>query len=137
LTYFFKYVSTSKALNKIFENDVKDLLGIRVKDPESDEYAFLFADLLSSILSTEFHKKGVRLGLIHILQEIIKENVEEYIDSTQKNENIKNIILGDFDRVSSWTAIFSENMDQTAGVRAHRTLNFNDRLSLREGEGPI
>jgi hypothetical protein len=28
-------------------------------------------------------------------------------------------------------------MDQTAGVRAHRTLNFNDRLSLREGEGPI
>jgi hypothetical protein len=137
LTYFFKYVSTSKALNKIFENDVKDLLGIRVKDPESDEYAFLFADLLSSILSTEFQKKGVRLGLIHILQEISKENVEEYIDSTQKNENIKNIILGDFDRVSSWTAIFSENMDQTAGVRAHRTLNFNDRLSLREGEGPI
>ncbi|MFL6321425.1 MAG: hypothetical protein ACJ72Q_13235 [Nitrososphaeraceae archaeon] len=130
-------MSTYKPLNKIFENDVKDLLGIRVKDPESDEYAFLFADFLSSILSTEFHKKGVRLGLIHILQEIIKENVEEYIDSTQKNENIKNIILGDFDRVSSWTAIFSENMDQTAGVRAHRTLNFNDRLSLREGEGPI
>ncbi|MFL6395080.1 MAG: hypothetical protein ACJ708_10580, partial [Nitrososphaeraceae archaeon] len=124
-------------LNKIFENDVKDLLGIRVKDPESDEYAFLFADLLSSILSTEFHKKGVRLGLIHILQEIIKENVEEYIDSTQKNENIKNIILGDFDRVSAWTAIFSENIDQTAEVRAHRTVNFNDRLSLREGEGPI
>ncbi len=101
------------------------MLGIRVKDPESDEYAFLFADLLSSILS------------IQSIQEIIKENVEEYVDSTQKNENIKNIILGDFDRVSAWTAIFSENMDQTAEVRVHRTVNFNDRLSLREGEGPI
>lgn len=137
LTYFFKYVSTYKTLNEIFENDIKDLLGMRVNDPEYDEYAFIFADLVSSILSTEFHKKGVRLGLIHILQEIIKENVEEYVDSTQKNENIKNIILGDFDRVSAWTAIFSENMDQAAEARSHRTVNFNDRLSLREGEGPI
>jgi hypothetical protein len=94
-------------------------------------------DLISSILSTEFHNKDVRLGLIHILQEIIKEKVEEYVDSTQKNENIKNIILGDFNRVSAWTAIFSDNVDQTAEARAHRIVNFNDRLSLREGEGPI
>jgi hypothetical protein len=134
LTYFFKYVSTYKTLNKTFENDVKDLLGIRVKDPESDDYAFIFADLLRSILSTEFCNKGFRLGLIHILQEIIKENVEEYVDSTQKNENIKNVILDDFDRVSAWTAILAENVDQTAEdkIQPHRTISFERRLSLYE-----
>jgi hypothetical protein len=153
LTYFLKYVSTYKVLNKIFENDIKDLLGIRVEDPESDDYAFVFSDLIRSILSLEDstaiianfdsegkNKKDFRLGLIHILQEIIKEKIEEHINSTQKNQNIKNIVLEDFDRVSAWTAVLAEGVGQTVEenkVQPHRTIDFRGRLSLPDGKESI
>jgi hypothetical protein len=139
LTYFFKYVSTYKVLNKIFENDIKDLLGLRVKGPESEEYALILSDLLHSILSIEFSNKNSRLELIHILQEIIREKVEEYVGSTQRNENIKNIILCDFDRLSAWTAMLAEGVAQTTEdeLQPHRTISFEGRLSLHEDERPL
>jgi hypothetical protein len=139
LTYFFKYVSTYKALNKIFENDIKDLLGIRVKDPESDDYAFIFSDLLRSILSMEFYDKGFRLALIHILQEIINEKVIEYLTHRHENETLLKVVLNDFDRVSAWTAMLAEAAAQTEEdkVQPHRTIDFRGRLSLPEGEKSI
>ena len=133
LTYFFKYVSTYKTLNKVFENDVKDLLGLRIKEPESEEYAFVLSDLLHSILSIEFSNKDLQLELIHIVQEIIKEKVEAYIGNTQRNNKVKDIILGDFDRVSAWTAMLAEDVAETAeDVQPHRTIDFDGRLSLCE-----
>ena len=138
LTYFFKYVSTYKTLNEIFENDIKDLLGLRA-DAESEEYAFILSDLLHSILSIEFSNKNLRLELIHVVQEIIREKVEEYAGSTKRNENIKNIILTDFDRVSAWTAMLAGNVAQTAEekVQPHRTITFESRLSLHDAERPL
>jgi hypothetical protein len=120
---------------------------------KTDDYAFVFSDLIRSILSLEDstgiianfdsegkNKKDFRLGLIHILQEIIKEKIEEHINSTQKNQNIKNIVLEDFDRVSAWTAVLAEGVGQTVEenkVQPHRTIDFRGRLSLPDGKESI
>jgi hypothetical protein len=134
LTYFFKYVSTYKDLNKIFGNDIKDLLGIRVEDTESDEYAFIFSDLLRSILSMDLYEKDFRLRLIHILQEIIWEKVDHYLSHIHENRILIDVVHDDFKRVSAWTAMLAESIDQTAEDkrRPHRTINFAPRLSLDE-----
>jgi hypothetical protein len=139
LTYFFKYVSTYKSLDKIFENDIKDLLGIRVKDPESDDYAFIFSDLIRSILSMDFYEKDFRLGLIQILQEIIREKVEDYLTHTHEKTTLTRVIIDDFDRVSAWTEMIAESISQAAEdkVRPHRTISFRHRLSLPGGEKSI
>jgi hypothetical protein len=139
LTYFFKYVSSYESLNQIFENDIKDLLGLRIRDPESERYAFIFYDLLHSILSIDFSNKNLQTQLIHIVQEIIKEKVEEYVDSSHKNENIKDVILADFDRVLAWTEMLGESQPQTAEdiAQPHRTIVFEDRLSLHDLGRPL
>jgi magnesium-transporting ATPase (P-type) len=139
LTYFFKYVSTYKTLSEIFENDIKDLLGLRVKDPELGDYAFILSDLIHSILSVEFSNENLQAELIHLLQEIIRQKVEEYVDSTQEKKYIKDVVLADFDRVSAWTSMLAGNVAQTTEDKAqpHRTISFEARLSLLGGGEPL
>jgi hypothetical protein len=139
LTYFFKYASTYKGLNRIFENDIKDLLGIRVKDHDSDDYAFIFSDLIRSILSMDSHEKDFRLALIQILQEIIREKVEDYLTHTHENKILTKVIMDDFDRISAWTAMLAGSVAQTTEdkMQPRRTISFRHRLSLPGGEKSI
>lgn len=133
LTFFFKSISRYPELKKIFDDDIKDLLGVRRINPEQNKYGFIFSQLVRSILLIEeepyseevadkedfpLHKQSARtekndfrLRLNHILQDIIKiKAVDIDLDGVSNSE--KRIVQDDFNRVRLWTRIIAEGGTQ-------------------------
>ena len=137
LTFFFYYVSKYPELREIFDDDIKDLLGIRHN--AEDNYGFVFADLIRSILGVGFsynpktHVNDFRLQLIQILLETSWAKVDVSMASVFKNSSAQRIVADDFNRVWAWTRMLSEQIElQTATEdRVHRTISFHSRIPLR------
>ncbi|MGC2426563.1 MAG: hypothetical protein WA421_05980 [Nitrososphaeraceae archaeon] len=53
LAFFFRSISRYPELKEIFDNDIKDLLGINRVDPQQNKYGFIFFELVRSILVIE------------------------------------------------------------------------------------
>src|SRR5437870_3613693 len=107
LTFFFRCISKYPQLGEVFEDDVKDLLGVRRENPQSNNYGFIISNLLHSFLLIEEggynekrgHNKDFRLRLNQILQEIVRAKVAVSITNVFKNENAQGAVLNDIDRV--------------------------------------
>src|SRR5438067_10161537 len=50
LTFFFRCISKYPELREVFEDDVKDLLGVRRENPQPNNHGFIIFNLLHSIL---------------------------------------------------------------------------------------
>lgn len=162
LIFFFKSISRYPELKKIFDDDIKDLLGVRRINPEQNKYAYLFSQLVRSILLiedepyseeeadrddfpshyqlAETDKKDYRLRLNQILQDIVKIKVVD-IDLAGVSEREKRFVQDDFNRVRLWTKIIAEGgaqiTEDTEDIRLpHRTIKFG-KIQLREDEDPI
>jgi hypothetical protein len=133
LAFFFRSVSRYPELKKIFDNDIRDLLGINRINPQQNKFGFIFFELVRSILLVEegiyreevankddfpLHKQiarkdknDFRLRLNHILQDIVKiKAVEIDLDGVSNAE--KGIVQDDFNRVRLWTRIIAEGGTQ-------------------------
>jgi hypothetical protein len=113
LTFFFKSISKYPELKEVFEDDIKDLLGVRRKDPQQNSYGFIFSQLLRSILlieeevdGEEFDREEVvdkkifplhyqlasadnkdfRLWLNQILQQIVRDKVVAHLTKAHEND---------------------------------------------------
>ena len=53
IAYFFIHISETPELIEVFEKDIKDLLGVRRKNPQEQEYGYIFFKLIYSILLIE------------------------------------------------------------------------------------
>ena len=129
LTFFFEAVARHPELQGTFENDIKNLLGVRYKD--SQEYAFMFVKLLRSIMvikdedshsqdkeqDSELGRKqdGFRLKLIHILQGIVLDKVKPFLPNVFKNYKSERIVWDDLARAWAWTEMLAYPVEGERG----------------------
>ena len=62
LDFFFRAIAEYPKFQEVFENDIKDLLGIR-RDPGKNEYGYMLQRLLRAILiigNEEYDSKGTK-----------------------------------------------------------------------------
>jgi len=95
LEFFFEAIAKHPELEKIYEDDIKDLLGIRRKKPSDNSKrkplcGFTFSDLLSNILKVSgspFERREIvndfRLILNHRAEEIVRMKVRRSLPSGQ------------------------------------------------------
>jgi len=138
LIFFFKCIAEYPELEKVFEDDVMDLLGIKRNDPQKQDLGFVFYDLLDYIL---IGKKGGRYGegpddrldfrliLNHIVQKIVCYKMRQSSVGILDMEGPRNVVMGDFHKVWAWTEmllhIAEQNLDDK--VPPNRTFDFRDR----------
>jgi hypothetical protein len=167
LTFFFKSISRYPELKHIFDDDIKDLLGVRRIDPQHNKYGFILSQLVRSILLIEeeeyseeasaredfplhyqlakIDKGDFRLRLNQILQDIIKIKIMD-IDLAGVSEIEKRFLLDDFNRVLLWTRIIAAGTTQITEDTDDEDTENNKlphrtikfgRIPLREDEEPI
>jgi hypothetical protein len=113
VTFFFEAVAEHPELRPLFENDIKDLLGIRRNNPRKSAYAFMFRSLISAILlvgHTEYHNKDYRLKLNHELIKIAWHKMTLNLREIFKTERAQKAVGDDFDRVLAWTGMLASTV---------------------------
>ena len=165
LALFFRSISRYPELKKIFETDIKDLLGINRENPKHNKYGFIFSDIIRSILLIEEEKEDeeitdkddlssytqlsrkdkndFRLRLNYILQDIVAIKVMA-IDLAGVSDIEKRIVRDDFNRVRLWTRIIAEGGTQITEDTEEEDIKNNRlphrtirRIQLREDEEPV
>lgn len=131
LTFFFETISVYPELQVVFDNDVKDLLGVRRNSVQ--EYGFMFLNLLRSILilrdmeSKERPRNkqdDFRIKLNHILQGIVFDKVRPSLIDVFKLQEAQIAVKDDFRRAWAWTGTLASNIDEKEDV-PHRTFEFD------------
>jgi hypothetical protein len=140
LIFFFQCISNYSELSDVFDDDIKDLLGIRRKDPQRQVLGFVFLDLLRSILKVEKEptkqqsEKDFRLHLSHLLQIVISDKVSSSIVDTFTNGHARVIVKDDFTRAWAWTRMIADkvDLDMEEDLSPHRTFDFDTDKLLAE-----
>jgi hypothetical protein len=120
VVFFFKSIVSYPELREVFEDDIKDLLGVRRLNPQSNNYGFVFFNLLHSILlvgegiyiDKREHRKDFRLRLNQLLQELVWAKFEVSLAKVFRNERAQRVVAGDFYRVWGWTRMLAEGLDE-------------------------
>jgi hypothetical protein len=146
IVFFFRFISRYPQLKKIFDNDVRDLLGVRRENPHDDNYGFIFSALVRSIVSTglgfiskeEIRSKDFRLRLNQILQESVWVKAELTLPDVFKNPAAQRVVEDDFNRAWAWVRMLAEGIEQAPkdNKPPHRTIRFGI-IELREDNDPL
>ena len=112
LTYFFNRIVNSEYLEDTFESDIKDLLGVRRLHPNSENYAFMFTELVGAMITSgsNSHRPNFRLKLIHILQHLIFRKIMNQAEF--ETENAKEAVLKDIERSKVWTEMIASRVKE-------------------------
>jgi hypothetical protein len=120
-----------KVIRKLFEDDVKDLLGIRRTNPKRQIYAFLFDRLIFSLIYAGDGRADeadyFRLKLIHILQDNIYRNVQVPL-SDDFSPDGKRLVLNDIGRALTWTEMLAKKVDtkEYDSTKPDNTVDFSN-----------
>jgi hypothetical protein len=122
ITFFFKCVADYPTIREVFEDDIKDLLGVRREKPQEQDYGFIFFKLLYSVLligqgvydKTRIADKDFRLRLNQILQEIVWSKVDASLTNVFKNASAQRVVSDDFHKTWAWTCMLADSVDQAA-----------------------
>jgi hypothetical protein len=125
LMFFFQTIAEHKELQEVYEEDIKDLLGIRRANPNELPYGFVFVELISVILSLTAEeykypnedendtlkiKKDYKIKLIHKLQEIICEKLQPYLIDVFDNLEAQKAVANDLSRVLGWVGMLASGV---------------------------
>jgi hypothetical protein len=146
VVFFFRFISRYPQLKKIFDNDVRDLLGVRRENPHDNNYGFIFSALVRSIVSTglgfisekEIRSKDFRLRLNQILQENVWAKVGLSVTEVFKNPAAQQVVADDFNRAWAWVRMLAEGVELAPedNKPPHRTIRFGI-IQLREDDEPL
>jgi len=83
------------------------LLGVRRIHPNSENYAFMFAELVGGMITSgaESHEPNFRLRLIDIIQHLIFRKIMNQVKF--ETENAKGAVLQDIERAKVWTEMIA------------------------------
>lgn len=143
LTFFFKCIAEHPELERLFDDDIMDLLGIRRNDPQNDDLGFAFYDLLDYILiggkGGRYKEKkddriDFRLILNHIAQKIVCHKMRQTSVGILKMGGPRSVVIGDFHKVWAWTEMLSLVAEQDIDdkVPPARTFDFQTKDLLSE-----
>jgi len=130
LTFFFSIMAKNHNLRLLFDDDIKELLGIKRNEPVTTEYGFMFEYLINTMLiwglnvsptpeyknkrdrEKDNDKKNFRIRLIHILQLIVEVNMQflnpHYLPHSMYSYEL---IRQDIRRALAWTGLLAGNAD--------------------------
>jgi hypothetical protein len=113
IVFFFEAISTYPELQDEFEQDIKDLLGIRRIGPRANNYAYVFRNLIHSIIYTKkgYKNNNFRLRLILELQRIVRQRMLNLTLGTFDNDNVARHVNEDIDRAEAWTELVAAKVD--------------------------
>lgn len=119
LTYFLECISENDYLQVLFENDLKELFGIK-RDPIENNRAFMFEALIVSLITwdpnaKESIKKDIknfRLIFYDLLLKIIYYRSQEIVRSLFDSNDILKIALHDIGRAMAWTSTFGSYIEE-------------------------
>jgi cellulose biosynthesis protein BcsQ len=142
LDFFFGAIAEYPKFQEIFEDDIKDLLGIRRYDPGKTDYGYMLQSLLASILivgneeydnKTYLEHRGLefRLKLLHKLQQLIWLKYFPYIPKMfSDNPEVQKIIASDFNRIFGWTGLLAHPVRDeyvfSGGAKYRKKLTFGE-----------
>jgi hypothetical protein len=131
LTYFLDSIPRQSNLQSIFEDDLKDLFGIRRNNPNAQNRGFMFGKLMTGIMSWDplaidprvKDKRNFRLTLLRILQGgifdlIMQLTIEEFPAHTAK------IISEDLARAVAWIDFYASRVEEDKDILPHRTFEY-------------
>ena len=133
LTFFFECVAKNPDLEELFEDDIKDLLGVRRNDQNTDIYGFILARLLYSILivhKSDNNYNDFRLRLNNLLQQVVWNKASQTLIDVFKPEGVQPV-ANDFDRVKAWTAMLAYNV-RPEDKKPRRTFDFHTDELLKK-----
>lgn len=137
LVFFFESIAAHKELQDIFENDLKELLGVKeyllvATDPlDGREYRpyfhpETFKRLVSAILTIYAgNDNSYRLVLTDSLQELINDKLRNQ-KRPDMTEEISNIMLSDIQRAQVWTKLYASGIKKDA-TQYHRAIGYSLR----------
>ena len=111
LTYFFGFIAEHLEMQKIFESDIKDLLGIMRSKPENYPSGFMFSSLIRSILlakGKENQGRDFRLKLNQILVQIAMDKTVLSVNDSMMLA--RPMMQDDFMRVKIWTELLAQSV---------------------------
>jgi hypothetical protein len=126
--YFFNEISKHPELQKTFNEDIKDLLGVHRHNPNPNNYGYIFSNLIASILMVEWTGKHLeeddfRLRLIQILQEIIFLGIRQSLPEFLKDKRMFNRMLQDLEGATGWTSTLALHVKDEKNLPS-RTFSF-------------
>ena len=127
ITFFFKCVADYPEIREVFEDDIKDLLGVRRQKPQEQDYGFIFFKLLYSVLligqgvydKTRTPDKDFRLRLNQLLQETVWAKVDASLTNVFKNASAQRVVSDDFHKTWAWTCMLADSVDQLQKTKYH------------------
>jgi hypothetical protein len=127
LTFFFESVARNPELQIPFEDDIKELLGVKRMNADSKSskerkrYGFMFRRLVDSMVTHDLKAKprierrpDYRGKLLHIMQDIVQTEVQHHLPD-DLSLDAQMVILQDAHRVSAWTATIAQRIQDDCG----------------------
>jgi hypothetical protein len=108
LTFFLEETAKNQVLQEIFEDDLKELFGIKDTDRSNN----VLGRLVDALLSWDERKdpNNFRLGLIFILQNIIFLKINNIASIEFGDIMANNIVQPDMGRAWAWTNLYSKRV---------------------------
>jgi len=111
LTFFFESVARHRELQEVFDNDIKELLGVRTAGGAKRSPGFMFRRLVDSMVTLdnkaripdERDFKNYRIRLLNILQQILESEVQHNIPDDM-SLGAERAIMNDMNRAAAWTS---------------------------------
>ena len=128
LIYFFKMVSEHPELQKTFEDDIKDLLGVRRYNPKSYNYGYVFSHLIAYILMIKTSGKPLkeddfRLKLVQVLQGIVFLGFQQTLPDILKDRERFDMMLTDVSKAAAWVRALADHVEDEK-ISPHRVFSF-------------
>jgi hypothetical protein len=147
IVFFFKCISSYPELREVFEEDIKDLLGVRRLNPQPNNYGFVLFNLLHAILligegiyiDNREHNRDFRLRLNQLLQELVWAKFEISLTKVFRNERAQRVVSDDFNRVWGWTRVLAEGLDDTTTAiqTPNRIIDFGTDHLKEDWDQPV
>lgn len=113
ITFFFGMIDTRPDIQRIFQDDIKEILGVKRDNPRNMPYGFMFDILVSGMLLVQFPTgKDFRLRLNEQLQRRIWNKMTLYLRDIFESNTSQNMVTQDFNRVFGWTEMLMFAMEK-------------------------